>query len=269
MAGKPLMAPPPDAWHEPPVLPTIRENEVHVWLADLDVPARTAEQLAATLGEEESIQAKRFRFPVHRERFIARRGVLRLILGRYLGVAPAALEYRRSAYGKPFLGDRHDSDLRFNCSHSGNLALLAITRGREVGVDLECVKPDFSDDEIPERFFAPREAAMLRAMPTRQQPEAFFELWVRKEAYVKARGMGLSLALDSFEVPLGDDEPVISLRTGQDAGENGRWTMTALRPAPLHPAALVVEGMACTLRRWKWSLDAAGDDHRNSGSGTP
>jgi len=255
MAGTPMNASLPEAWHEPPVLPTIRQNEVHVWLADLDVPALAAGQLAASLGAEESIQANRFRFPVHRKRFIARRGMLRLVLGRYLGIEPAALEFRRSTYGKPFLGDRHGPELRFNCSHSGNLALLAVTRGREVGVDIERVKPDFSDDEIPERFFAPREAAMLRALPARQQREAFFELWVRKEAYVKARGMGLSLALDSFEVPLGDDEPVVSLRAGQDSGEDGRWTMTALRPAPSHPAALVVEGMACTLRRWKWSLD--------------
>lgn len=262
MAGKPLMASAPEAWHEPPLLPTIQENEVHVWLADLDVPARAAGQLAASLGDEESIQAKRFRFPVHRERFIARRGVLRFVLGRYLGIEPAALEFRRSSYGKPCLGDRHDPDLRFNCSHSGSLALIAVTRGREVGVDLERVKPDFSDDSIPESFFAPSEAAMLRALPARQQPEAFFEFWVRKEAYVKARGMGLSLALDSFEVPLGDDEPVISLPAGQDTAEAGRWTMTGLRPAPSHPAALVVEGKACTLRRWKWSLPG-----RPSGTG--
>ena len=97
MAGKPLMASAPEAWHEPPLLPTIQENEVHVWLANLDVPARAAGQLAASLGDEESIQAKRFRFPVHRERFIARRGVLRFVLGRYLGIEPAALDlYLRS-----------------------------------------------------------------------------------------------------------------------------------------------------------------------------
>lgn len=260
------MAPAPEAWREPPFLPAIAQDEVHVWLADLDMPTSASGLLGATLDEEESGRANRFRFPLHRERFIARRGVLRFVLGRYLGIEPAAVVFRHSAHGKLFLGDRHGPELRFNCSHSGNLALVAVARGREVGVDIERVRPDFSDDAIPESFFAPREAAMLRALPARQQAQAFFELWVRKEAYVKARGTGLSLALDSFEVPLGDDEPVVLLGTGQGAG---RWTMRALHPAPSHSAALVVEGEACSLRRWKWSLDAAGDEKRSSRRGRP
>lgn len=259
------MALPPGTWNEPPFLPAIQEGEVHLWRADIGTTSSAVEQLSASLGDEELSQAQRFRFAVHRDRFIVRRAVLRSVLARYLECDPAAIELERSAFGKPFLAPRHDSDLRFNCSHSENLALLAVTRGRAVGVDLERIRPDFSDHAIPERFFAPREAARLRALPADRQPEAFFDLWVRKEAYVKARGMGLSLALDSFEVPLGDAEPVRLLRTAPDTEEAGRWTMVSLRPAPAYPAALVVEGQACTLHCWNWSGTPGNEDQRFSG----
>jgi 4'-phosphopantetheinyl transferase len=260
------MASSPETWKTPPVLPAIRGNEVHLWRADLEATSGVKEQLAQSLGEEELSRARRFRFAVHRDRFIVRRGMLRWVLARYLDCEPATLQLERSEFGKPFLGARHGSDLRFSNSHSENLALLAIARGRDVGVDLERIKPGFSDLAIPEQFFTPREAAMLRALPAGQQPEAFFDLWVRKEAYVKARGMGLSLALDSFEVPLGDAEPVRLLRAAPDSGEAGIWTVVALRPAREYPAALVVQGEACPLRCWNWSCTPGGDGHRPAGN---
>ena len=255
-----------ETWTEPPTRLTIQEDEVHVWRADLQAPGSVGEQLAAALDDAESRQAQRFRFARHRDRFMARRAMRRWILARYLQIEPAALELDFAQYGKPLLGSRYGSDLRFNCSHSENLALLAISRGRDVGVDLERIKPDFSDDAIPERFFTPREAALLRALPAQQQADAFFELWVRKEAYVKARGMGLSLALDSFEIPLGDVELVRQLHAAPQSAGAGPWTMMAFRPAPAYPAALVVQGHACTLRGWTWSCPQGEDGHRSGGN---
>lgn len=230
----------------------IEEGEVHVWRARLDCSSARLRDLEGLLDGDERDRALRFRFAVHRDRYVSRRGTLRRLLGQYLQIPPTDIELEYTRYGKPFLAKHHGSDLRFNLSHSQGLALFVLIRGREAGIDLEHIQPDFADHAIPERFFTPREASMLRALPSDQQPEAFFELWVRKEAYVKARGMGLSLPLDSFEVPIGDGELVKLLRTEQDHGETKAWRMVALRPAPAYPAALVVEGPACALRCWIW-----------------
>lgn len=242
------------AWSEA-VGPTyIRGNEVHVWRASLECsPAQLIEH-EALLRHDELERARRFRFDVHRNRYVLRRGVLRLLLSRYLQISPMDIELEYTPHGKPVLAKRHGSNIRFNLSHSRDLALFVLTDRREVGIDIEYIQPDFSDHAIPERFFAPGEAAMLRALTPAQQPEAFFELWVRKEAYVKARGLGLSLALDSFEVPLGDGEAVRPLGAVTEADAAGCWTMHALRPAPGYAAALVVEGRTVTPCCWTWSF---------------
>jgi len=228
-------------------------GEVHVWRARLDLLPAQLRDLEGLLDDKELDRANRFRFLVHRNRYVARRGILRKLLSRYLHVSAKgiALEYTR--FGKPFLAKQYGSDICFNASHSQNLALMVLTREREVGIDLERVQVDFVDHAIPEQFFTPRETAILRALPTNRQPEAFFELWVRKEAYVKGRGTGLSIALDSFEVSFGDGAPARLLRTEPDVSETKRWTMVALHPAADYTAALVIEGRDYRLGLWTWS----------------
>jgi len=250
-----------DDWHQPPTPLALDDKEVHVWRARLDVPAPRLRQYEELLSEDEMARARKFRFPVHRDRFVSRRAVLRCLLGGYLQVSPADVTLEHTGFGKPVLALHHDTDLRFNLSVSEDLALYAITRGRDVGVDLEHIKPAVSDESVPEQFFASHEVAVLRAIPKAHQPAAFFDCWVRKEAYIKARGMGLSLALDSFEVSFGDAGPARLLRTAPDPEDAGRWTMVALYPAPSHAAALVVAGQAWTLRRWNWSWMAGEDNH--------
>lgn len=223
---------------------------MHVWRARLDCPADRLADFEGLLRDDERERARRFRFDVHRNRYLARRGLLRQLLSRCLQIPPADIEFEYAKHGKPFLASRHGSDISFNLSHSRDLALFVLTRGVEVGIDVEYIQPDFSDLAIPERFFTPREAAMLRAVPEARQPETFFELWVRKEAYVKARRLGLSLPLDSFEVPLGDGEPVELLHGEQDGGPAARWTMRALRPALGYTGALAQQGATCKLQRW-------------------
>jgi 4'-phosphopantetheinyl transferase len=241
-------------WLRPPsralALPA---DEVHVWLASLDSAEKELAHFGRILGAEEHARAARFRFPRDRERFIARRGLLRQILACYLDDDPGALRFDANAHGKPRLERSGDTDLlTFNLSDSHGLALYAITRYRALGVDLERVDPTASREEIAERFFSRREVETLRVLPAERRPLAFFACWTRKEAYVKARGEGLSLPLDQFEVSVMPDEPATLLSTALGPGETSRWSLTELPPIPGYVAALCVEGHDWRLRCWRW-----------------
>jgi 4'-phosphopantetheinyl transferase len=240
-------------WRPPSAELTLSSSEVHVWQASLDPAASCVEQLQRTLSAEELHRAARFHFPRDRRRFIVARGVLRDILSRYLSVPPAELGFRYSAYGKPALADMTDEEgLCFNMSHSHEMALFAITRGREVGVDIEYLRTAVACEEIAEHFFSARERATLRALPETRKHQAFFNCWTRKEAYIKAHGEGLSLPLDQFDVSLAPGEPAALLATRGDPREALRWSLQALTPAPGYVAALAVEGQDWYLTCCQW-----------------
>jgi 4'-phosphopantetheinyl transferase len=205
------------------------------------------------LAADEQARAERFYFERDREHFIAARGVLRTILGCYLNRVPECLSFCYSSHGKPALAGEPGGDaICFNVSHSHGVALYAVTRGREVGIDLERIRFDVAVAEIAERFFSRREVAMLRALPTEVQHQAFFRCWTRKEAYIKARGEGLSLPLDQFDVSLAPGEPAAVLGTQRDPSEASRWSLQELTPAPDYVAALAVEGHGWHLTCWQW-----------------
>ena len=229
-------------------------NEVHVWRASLDLTASHVQILQQTLAPDERARAERFYFQKDRAHFIVARGLLRVILGRYLDRPPDQLRFCYNSNGKPALAKEFNRDtLCFNLSHSHGLALFAVTRGRELGVDLERVRPHLADEQIAERFFSPREVAMLRALPTNMRTEAFFNCWTRKEAYIKARGEGLSFPLDQVDVSLAPGEPVALLSAKADPHEASRWSLQELAPGPSYAAALAVEGHDWRLRCWQWS----------------
>ena len=234
-------------------------DEVHVWRAGLDMSPERLGQLAETLAEDERARASRFRFPRDRHHSIAARGILRDILARYLGRDPAAIRFRYGAAGKPALArHRGAPDLRFNVSHSHGLALYSITCGRHTGVDVERIEPRVAAEPIAERFFSAREVLALRALPAESRVEAFFNGWTRKEAYVKARGGGLAMPLDSFDVPLttedGGDGGVLlrvhHLRPGASA-----WSVEALAPGPGYVGAVAAKGCDWRVRLWQLSAD--------------
>lgn len=185
------------------------------------------EKFAALLSSEERERAARFRFDRDRNRFIVCRGTLRQRLG-----LKSHVRLIQGLFGKPMLAG---SDIRFNVSHSHDMGMIAITRGREVGCDIERVDPSFADENIPERFFSPREVRALRALPAADQCDAFFRCWTRKEAYIKACGLGMSLTLDSFDVTLEPDRPAALLR-----GEDG-WSLKAADAPKGYAAAIAVE----------------------------
>jgi 4'-phosphopantetheinyl transferase len=137
-------------------------------------------------------------------------------------------------------------------THSHGVALYAVTRGREVGIDLERIRSDLAVTEIAGRFFSRQEVAMLRALPTEEQREAFFRCWTRKEACLKARGEGLSLPLDQVDVSLAPGEPDAVPGTERNPSEASRWSLQELIPAPGYAAALAVEGHGWRLACWQW-----------------
>ncbi len=240
-------------WNPPPPALTLSSHDVHVWRTSLELSAEHVQRLRQTLAANEIARADRFYFERDRKRFTVARGVLRAILSCYLDVEPSQLGFSYSGYGKPALATAPGKDsLRFNVSHSHELALYAITRGREVGIDIEHIRANVASDAIAERHFSSREVATLRALPAHLRREAFFTCWTRKEAYIKARGEGLSLPLDRFDVSLAPGEPAALLRTLGDPGEASRWALQALTPGGGYVAAVVVEGHDWQLTCWQW-----------------
>ncbi len=242
-----------DYWARPPDRPLQTGEEVHIWRSSLDPPLWRVNALKQVLAPDERERADRFVRAEDRTRFIVGRGVLRTILGRYLDLDPRHLQFRYNPFGKPAIEPAAGGELiRFNVSHSGDIVLYAITSGREIGVDVERIRPDFGTEEIAQRFFSGREVATLRGLPASCRLEAFFACWTRKEAYLKARGEGLSRPLDRFDVSLTPGQPAELLHVYDDAAEPAHWSLRALSPGPGHVAALAVEGHGWRLRCWHW-----------------
>jgi len=229
----------------------LTHQQVDIWRICLDL---STDPLSATLSEAETQRAARFYFPVDRDHFVAAHGRLRDILARYLHSEPRRLSFTNNAYGKPFLsGVSADSGLEFNLSHARDFALVAVTKNRQVGVDIEYMREDISREEIARRFFSERESSELLALPSEQRKAAFFYCWTRKEAYIKAHGLGLSLPLDSFDVSLAPGEPAILLATRPDPHQAAHWTLKDLEVQSGYAAAVAVEGKDLDFRLWDWT----------------
>jgi 4'-phosphopantetheinyl transferase len=232
-------------------------DEVHVWTASRDAPDDAVEAFRALLNDDERRRADRFVFPDDRRRFAVSRGLLRTILGRYLGRSPESLRFIANAHGKPGLDPALNIDLpiRFNLSHSGPWVVYALTLGRDLGVDIEQIRPEFGGFAIAERFFAPGEVAELRGLPEASRALAFFHGWTRKEAYIKAKGKGLALPLDEFEVAIDPARPAALLSTLPDPAEAARWSLVEIPAEDGYVAAVCVEGQGWTLRQGRWPED--------------
>ena len=230
---------------------TITPHEVHVWRASLDWDSTAVLPFVETLAGDELARAERFHSAVHRNRYIAARGILRTLLSRYLGTPPGDLTFTQNVHGKPALAPGREAlNLRFNLSHSQDLALFAFAVGREVGVDVEFVRSSANEDRLAERFFSPDEVAALRALPQDAQREGFFRCWTRKEAYIKARGAGLSMGLATFTVPLSAYAGTLLPIACDDDSQTGRWWLCPLEPGPGCAGAVAAEGSDWRLALW-------------------
>ncbi len=241
-------------WKCPPRDLVLSKDDIHVWRASLDQPTSCFQRLVHTLSKDEKIRAERFHFEQDRKHFIVGRGILRTILGRYLGIEPNQLEFCYGIHGKPALTEICNRDLLcFNLSHSQGLALYAVTRDRNIGIDIEYIRPIAELEQLAERFFSVQENAVFRALTPNQKQVAFFNCWTRKEAFLKATGDGLALPLNQFDVSLSPDEPARLLSIKGDHFAASRWFLQELTPAPDYVAAIAVEEYRCCITRWQFS----------------
>jgi len=227
-------------------VPPPGEGEIHIWEFSPLIPAFRPEEIAGMLSHDERERAARFHFERDRQRFSVTRARTRMILGAYLQSNPRELRFKYSSREKPSLADV-SADVRFNVSHSGDQAVVAVASGREIGVDIEQIRSDVECEPLAERFFSPGERKLIRELPEGRRLHAFFRLWTCKEAFLKAHGTGLSRPLSSFEVRL-SEEPGKRLRIRGDAGEESRWSLVELESSSGYPAAAAVEGMLNAMR---------------------
>ena len=232
--------------------PVLQSGEIQIWRALLSVDPAILRRLESTLAEDEKTRAARFIFDHDRYHFIAARGILRDLLARYISRASSTIKFVYGPHGKPAVADP-DSTLavRFNLSHSHGIAVIAIGLEREIGIDVELLRPEFAGEDIAKRYFSEKEANELGGLPAELRTEGFFRCWTRKEAYIKARGDGLHVPLDSFSVSLSPDRfPALS------SADESRWRIESFvpwcEPGLGYAAAVVAEGKDWTSRYFEW-----------------
>ena len=244
------------SWNSPPLDLTLDLGEIHVWRVSLAQTESCLQSLQQTLSTDERTKADRFRFPKDRSQFIVSRGALRAILSRYLNISSHILRFDYNPYGKPSLiVAQGGNTLRFNLSHSRGMALIALTKNRDIGVDIEGINPNFSCLEIAEKFFSPLENSVLGSLPEHLQATAFFTCWTRKEAYIKAVGKGLSIPLNQFDVSLAPGEPAALLNVEGNPEEVSKWSLIELFPSSDMVAAVAVAGDCSKLHCWGWTRE--------------
>lgn len=230
-------------------VPELVGGDIHLWQASPQERAGLLAHLNALLSADEVARRDRFRFENDRRDFAFARGMLRTVLAAYLETEPRELRFRYSEHGKPSLDSAvRETDLQFNLSHTQGAVLLGICRRRAIGVDVERVREDLRPREIASRFFSTAEQRDLFSLPETEQRRAFFRCWTRKEAFLKARGHGLSFPLAGFDVSIGVDESEVRLTTRPDpAGAKDWQILAASAPAGCEAAVAVANDIyRCT-----------------------
>lgn len=219
---------------------TLDAEAVHIWQANLNLAPQQLENLWNLLSPAEQQRALRFKFDLHRNRFIAAKGSLRLLLGEYLGIAPEIICFSTNTHGKPFLTKQSDKPLYFNASDSQDLALFALSHQEWIGVDLEFIRDSSDSLAIAQRFFSDHEYQYLLQLPATQQQTAFFKIWTLKEAFIKALGLGLSFPLKDFDVAIDNDKAYMAgIRA--DNLEKDDWSLSSFNISPEFTGAFAIK----------------------------
>lgn len=232
------------------------DDAIDVWVRPLCAGAGELPALASLLDDDERRRAARYVAAGPRVEFVVARATLRQILAHYLGRDPRGLTFAAEGNGKPTLPGR---ELHFNVSHTRGLAVYALTRRAALGIDVERLRPQPSYLDMASRFFAPGEAQRLRELPPERREEAFFAVWTRKEAFIKAVGQGLAFGLERFEVAVPPD-PVAVCHVDGDAAAGAAWSLSSLSPAEGYVAALAMLGPMPAVELRRWPVDAAGGE---------
>jgi 4'-phosphopantetheinyl transferase len=250
-----FMAPNEILWPLPPDPCPLAPTDVHVWAVRLAPDPDALARLGNILSTEEQARASRFRFERHCNRFITARGVLRLLLAKYLGCAPDRLEFVYGTNGKPALaGELAESALFFNLAHSEDLALIAVAQLGKIGVDVEQIRAVTDANELVERFFSPRESALFHTLPANQKDVAFFSLWTRKEAWLKATGEGIAHSLNQVEVTFLPGEPAGILALPEDSAPGSDWALRELIPATGFVGAVALPDVQFSILSFQFSI---------------
>jgi 4'-phosphopantetheinyl transferase len=221
------------------LVPQLDSAGIHLWHASPQERVSLLPHFDSLLSTDEGQRRDRFRFESDRKDFAFARGMLRTVVAAYLGADPRKLRFHYTEHGKPALagsGRETETDLQFNLSHTQGAVLLGICRQRAIGVDVERVREDVVPRDIAARFFSPAEQRALQSLPETEQRQAFFRCWTRKEAFLKARGHGLSFPLAGFDVSIGAYEAEVRLTTRPDPSEAQNWQILPV-PAPQGCAA--------------------------------
>lgn len=235
-----MSLPPADGGGAAP--PPLSRHEVHLWRAELVRGPAATRALRDLLAPDEERRATRFRFAADRRRWVVARGQLRRLLSAYLDRPAGDVDLVYGPNGKPALPRGEGDGLRFNLSHSGDIALYAFTRSRRVGVDVEREAHVRDLSGTAERFFSSRENRALHALDPSERERGFLACWTRKEAFLKATGRGLSVPLDSFDVSLDPDGPARLLAVRHPPSRESTWSLRDAGPRGRYVGAVAAEG---------------------------
>jgi 4'-phosphopantetheinyl transferase len=227
--------------------PTPSSEEIQLIFSTLSASRDSEKYLHELLSTDEQKRAACFKYAKHRTSFIVARGLLRIVLGNYMNAEPAAIDFRYGPYGKPEV--KGASPVHFSVSHSEQMVLFGLRLDREIGVDIERIRPIEDMEDIARRFFSPAECRDLLAIPKQHRTKAFYDCWTRKEAFIKFLGTGLSFPLDRFQVTLGPGDPVRLIHV--DGQPSKAWFLQDIAPSDSHSAAVASEGRNCQCRVWK------------------
>jgi len=232
-----------------PGAPVLSSGAVHLWFAPLAERPERVRELLDHLPPDEAARAAQFRFERDRNEFIVAHAALRTILGSYLNQQPDRIALDCNPYGKPVLA--RATGLEFNLSHTRGIALVALALNRRIGVDVEFIREDLALDDLADTFFSPAERRALAGHSGADRIHAFYRCWCRKEAYLKARGLGLNLPLDSFDV-LSDEASSGLNPAGTESPIDG-WSFLESDIGPAHVCCLATEGLCETSKHFRWS----------------
>jgi 4'-phosphopantetheinyl transferase len=225
-------------------------DEIHLIFSRLTAEKDFLDQLRQMLSPDEKERARLFRFDEHRNSFIVSRGLLRIILGKWIGAESLAIRFIYSSRGKPAVPNSHR--VRFNLSHSGDFVVYALAMGQELGVDVELIRPVENMEDMAQHSFSAEECRELSTVPHDRRTKAFFDCWTRKEAFIKAIGHGLLYPLDRFQVTLLPDEPAGFVSINGRPGSETQWSLHDVSPVKEYAAALAVERRSSRIRAWKF-----------------
>jgi 4'-phosphopantetheinyl transferase len=253
--------------------PFVSPGDIHLWWARVASGRPDDHYAAALLSDDELARARRFLRAEDARRYIAARATLRRLLGAYLDVDPRGLRFEYGRHGKPRLSGDAGEALSFSVAHSVGAALFAFVRGRRIGVDLELIR-DSAPLDVARQFFAADELCALFSLPAAGRGAAFYRCWTRKEAYLKATGLGLSAPLGAFAVSLAPREPRALSWNSIDPEDVGRWLFVEPAVGDGFAASVAVErtegvgDIRCVVIDWESQAGSRSSVGRSAGRGS-